>query len=84
MTGMGKIIRLSLANIKKHKFEAVSMALLVMMCILLSGSSLSSSVGIKAIFQNVMEKTGSYENFVLILEKNYDKEYLNILKEYPR
>lgn len=84
MTAMGKIIRFSLANIKKHKFEAVSLTLLVMMCMLLIGSSLSSSVGIKAIFQNVMEKTGSYENFILILEKNYDKEYLNILKEYPQ
>ena len=37
MTAMGKIIRFSLANIKKHKFEAVSLTLLVMMCMLLIG-----------------------------------------------
>mgnify|MGYP003447296956 FL=1 len=75
---MEKILRLSFANIKKHKFESVSLAVLIMVCMLLIGSSLASTVGIKDIFSNVMEKTGSYENFILMLEKNYDKEYINI------
>jgi len=35
VTAMRKIIRFSLANIKKHKFEAVSLTLLVMMCMLM-------------------------------------------------
>lgn len=81
---MEKILRLSFANIKKHKFESVSLAVLIMVCMLLIGSSLASAVGIKDIFSNVMEKTGSYENFILMLEKNYDKEYINILKDYPQ
>lgn len=81
---MEKILRLSFANIKKHKFESVSLAVLIMVCMLLIGSSLASTVGIKDIFSNVMEKTGSYENFILMLEKNYDKEYINILRDYPQ
>ena len=81
---MGKITRLSLANIKKHKFEFISLLTLVMVCMLLVGSSLGAIVGIRNIFPNVMEKTGSYENYIFILEKNYNKEYENILKPHPR
>ncbi|MBR3901622.1 MAG: FtsX-like permease family protein [Ruminococcus sp.] len=80
---MGKITRLSLANIKKHKFEFISLLTLVMVCMLLVGSSLGAIWGIRNIFPNVMEKTGSYENYIFILEKNYNKEYENILKQHP-
>lgn len=79
---MKKIVRLSLANIRKHKLEFISLLTLVTMCMLLVGTSMGAIVGIRQIFPNLMEKTGSYENFILILEKNYDNEFENILKEY--
>jgi len=80
---MEKIIRLSLANIRKHKFEFVSLMILVMMCVLLIGSALSAVLGAFKIFPDAMKNTGSYENFISILKKDYDKEFENIMREHP-
>ena len=81
---MEKIVRLSWANIRKHKIESVSLVILVMLCMLLAGSALSGSIGIKTIFPQLMEQTGSYENYALIDDKAYDKEYENILRRDSR
>ena len=81
---MEKIVRLSWANIRKHKIESVSLVILVTLCMLLAGSSLSGSIGIKTIFPHLMEQTGSYENYILIEDKAYDKEYEEILRKDSR
>ena len=81
---MEKITRLSFANIRKHKLETAALLLLVMLCMLLLGSSLGSTLGIGTIFPQTAEHTQSYENFMLIQEKVYDKEYLHIMEEDER
>ena len=81
---MEKIIRLSWANIRKHRIETVSLVILVMLCMLLAGSSFSGSIGIKTIFPQLMEQTRSYENYILIDDKAYDKEYEEILRKDSR
>ena len=81
---MEKIVRLSWANIRKHKIESVSLVILVMLCMLLAGSSLSGSFGIRTIFPHLMEQTGSFENYMLLEDKAYDKEYEEILRKDSR
>ena len=81
VSGMEKIMRLSVANLKKHKLETASMFLLVMLCMLLVGSSLSATLGIKSIFSQMMERTGSYENYIMIPSKYYVTEFQDILEE---
>ena len=76
---MKKILRLSMANIKKHKLESAALSLLVMLCMLLLGSSLGASIAIRSIFPQVVERTQSYQNILLILEKAYDPELQRIL-----
>ena len=79
VSGINKILRLSTANIKKHKLESAALALLVMLCMLLLGSSLGASIAIRSIFPQVVAHTQSYQNFILFLEKTYDPELQQIL-----
>lgn len=81
---MNKIIRLSVFNIKKHKLEAFSLTILIMFCMMLLGSSLSSCKSIKTIFPDIMKKTESWENYFMMYEKEYDKEFINILHDDER
>ena len=68
---MNKIVRLSWANIKKHKLESIALMILVMLCMMLCASALGGIIGLKNIFPNMMKNTGSYENYVLINEKDF-------------
>ena len=81
---MNKIIRLSWANIKKHKLESIALLILVTLCMMLMGSSLAGIKGIKNIFPYVMENTESYENFLILSDKYYDNEFESILGEDER
>lgn len=76
---MNKIVRLSWANIKKHKLESTALVVLVMLCVMLAGSALNGISGIKNIFPALMKNTGSFENYILILDKNYENEFEDIL-----
>ena len=75
VTVMNKIVRLSWANIKKHKLEAVALMILVMLCMMLMGSALASFGGIKEIFPYTMKSTESFQNYLLMTENAYDEEY---------
>lgn len=81
---MGKIVRLSWANIKKHKLETAALVILIALCMLLMSSSLEGIKGLKTIFPNMMKNTESYENYMLVTESSYDKEYENILSSDER
>lgn len=81
---MEKIIRLSWANIRKHKMETVSLLVLVMLCMLLMGSALAGIAGIREIFPQLMEHTGGYENYMLIATKDYDNEFETIMRNDDR
>jgi ABC-type antimicrobial peptide transport system permease subunit len=51
---------------------------------LLISSSLEGIYGVKTIFPNMMKNTESYENYCLIEDSAYDKEYENILSSDER
>ena len=84
VTVMNKIVRLSWANIKKHKLEAVALMILVMLCMMLMGSALASFGGIKEIFPYTMKSTESFQNYLLMTENAYDEEYEDIIREDER
>ncbi len=81
---MKKIIRLSMANIKKHKKESLLLMVLIVLCISLLSSSLSAVVGIKKITPCMVEESGCYKNFVYINQENYSDRYLAFLEEDSR
>lgn len=81
---MEKIFRLSMANLKKHKLETVSLFLLILLCMLLLGSALGAMVGIKSIFPQIVQHTQSFENFIMVQEKVYDPEFKHIIEEDER
>lgn len=78
---MGKITRLSLNNIKKHKLEAFSLGLLIMFCMFLLGSSLAAFPSVKTIFSDMMATTDAWENFMLFKDRDYNEQFRTILEE---
>ena len=81
---MYKIIRLSKANIKRHKKESFLLGLLVMMCAILFASSLSSFSVIKKIIPKMVEESGCYKNFIDIDQKIYSDQLLSFMDEDAR
>ena len=63
---MEKILRLSWANIRKHKLETAALVVLVTLCMLLMSSALEGIKGAKSIFPHLMEHTCRYENHIFI------------------
>lgn len=78
---MNKVIRLSVCNLKKHKLEAVFLAVLIMICTLLLGSSLASSSSINRIFPDMMERTGCWENMIVMPRQHFNQHYIDLLLE---
>ncbi|MBR4758621.1 MAG: hypothetical protein IK078_00535, partial [Lachnospiraceae bacterium] len=78
---MKKIIRLSFANIKKHKKESVLLMILTLLCITLLASSVSSMLGIKKITPAMVEGSGCFQNFIYFNQEYYADKYLSFLEE---
>ena len=78
---MNKIIRLSRANIRKHKTELLLTAVLVMVCMLMLGSSISGSRSVNDLFYKTMERTDSLENFLFATSQNVDDTLVNYILE---
>ncbi|MBR4224605.1 MAG: FtsX-like permease family protein [Oscillospiraceae bacterium] len=81
---MYKILRLSAANIKKHKIETVSLVLLAMFCMLLITSAVTSEMSIAKIYSYTLESTKSKQNYLMIPHDMYDDHYVDILREDSR
>ena len=81
---MKKILRLSFANLKKHKKESVLLAVLVIFCMTLLASSVSSISGIKRITPVMVRESGCFTNFADIRQEYYSDRYLTFLEEDPR
>ena len=76
-----KILRLSFANIKKHKKESILFMILITFGIILFAASFSSVLGIKQITPKMVEESGCFQNFVYIRQDNYSDIYLEFLKD---
>ena len=80
---MKKILRLSFANIKKHKKESVLLAVLIIFCITLLASSVSSISGIKRITPAMVKESGCFTNLADIRQEYYSDRYLAFFEEDP-
>ena len=80
---MKKILRLSFANIKKHKKESVLFMILITLGIVLLSASVSAVSGIKKITPRMVVESGCYKNFVQIRQVHYTDRYLEFLKDDP-
>lgn len=78
-----KIIRLSIANIKKHKKESILLGILIAFCTILFAAALSAFSGIKKITPDMAEKTGCFRNFVTINQKDYSSSFLAYFEGNP-
>ena len=76
-----KILRLSFANIKKHRKESILFMILITFGIILFAASVSSVLGIKQITPKMVEESGCFKNFVYIKQDNYSDIYLEFLKD---
>ena len=76
-----KILRLSFANIKKHRKESILFMILITFGIILLAASVSSVLGIKQITPKMVEESGCFKDFVYIKQDNYSDIYLEFLKE---
>ena len=78
-----RILRLSFANIKKHKKETILFMILITLGIVLFAASVSSVFGIKKITPRMVEESDCFKNFVYITQDRYSDIYLEFLKENP-
>ncbi|MCR5251398.1 MAG: ABC transporter permease [Lachnospiraceae bacterium] len=80
---MKKILRLSFANIKKHKKESILFLILITLGVVLLSSAVSAVTGIKTIMPQMVEESACYKNFVSIRQDHYSDRYLEFLKGNP-
>jgi ABC-type antimicrobial peptide transport system permease subunit len=81
---MNKILRLSLANIKKHKKESILLMILIVMGTSLLSASVSTLIGIRNITPSQVESSGCFENHVYFYQDKYSDRYLEFLNNDPR
>ena len=81
---MNKIIRLSFANIRKHKKESVLLVILILLCVTLLSASVSSMLGIRGIMPAMVKESGCFQNFVYFDQEYYSDKYISFLEEDER
>lgn len=78
---MKKILRLSFANIKKHKKESVLFLILITLGMVLLSAAVSAVTGIGKITPRMVEESGCYKNLVSIRQEHYSDRYLEFLED---
>lgn len=81
---MNKILRLSLANVKKHGKESILLTILIFLCITLLSSAVSALKGVKRVMPGMVENSGCYKNFIYVNQDKYSDRYLAFLESDPR
>ena len=84
---MMKILRLSSANIRKHKTESVLLSILVMLCVLFLGSSVSGARNIQGMFPELEKRTNAWNAKFCTMEddmRGREKEILQIFENDER
>lgn len=84
MRTMNKIMRLALANIRRHKTESVLLAVLVMLSMALLGGAFSAEKNVRRMFPEMAERTGFYQNTLMLAEDENTDRALAILKDDER
>ena len=81
---MNKIMRLALANLRRHKKESVLLGILIMLCMALLSAALLAEKNIKRMYPDLTERTGAWHNRINMVEQEYDADCLRILRADDR
>lgn len=81
---MNKIIRLSVAKLKKNKRDSILTVILAMICTILLASSVSSLAGIGKMVPKIVEDTGCYRNMASFDQAVYTNEFLKFIEDDDR
>lgn len=81
---MEKIMRLALANLRRHKTESVMLGILVMLCTGLLAGAFCAERNVRRMFPEMAERTGFYHNQISIAEEEDAVRGLEILKQDSR
>lgn len=78
---MEKILRLSRKNLKRNKWEALILSFLIMLCMMLLSSSVSSGFGIKNINDDVIKNTNCHDAYMLVFNKSLKTSMLDFFQK---
>ena len=81
---MERILRLSLANIKKHKKQTALLAVLIMFCMTITASAAAGWIDVIEIFPTVADQIAVHKNVLYISDDFFDNSFVDILREDER
>lgn len=81
---MEKILRLSFANIKKHKKQTILLTLLIVFCMAITSAAMAGSVDMTSIFPRVADEYAVHKNALYIKEDYYNDSFIQLLREDER
>ena len=81
---MNKILRLSFANIKKHKKQTLLLMLLIVFCMAIMASAISGSFDMKSIFPRAADEYAVHKNMILVKDEIYSDRVISLRREDER
>ena len=81
---MEKILRLSFANIKKHKKQTILLTLLIVFCMAVTSAAAAGSIDMTSIFPRVADEYAVHKNALYIKEDYYNDSFIRLLREDER
>ena len=81
---MEKILRLSFANMKKHKKQTILLTLLIVFCMAVTSAAAAGSIDMTGIFSRVAEEYAVHKNALYIKEDYYNDSFIRLLREDER
>ena len=81
---MEKILRLSFANIKKHKKQTILLTLLIVFCMAVTSAAAAGSIDMTGIFARVADAYAVHKNALYIKEDYYNDSFIRLLHEDER
>ena len=81
---MEKILRLSFANIKKHKKQTILLTLLIVFCMAVTSAAAAGSIDMTGIFARVADAYAVHKNALYIKEDYYNDSFIRLLREDER
>lgn len=81
---MEKILRLSFANMKKHKKQTILLTLLIVLCMAITSAAIAGSIDMTSIFPRVADEYAVHKNALYIKEDYYSDSFIRLLREDER
>ena len=81
---MEKILRLSFANIRKHRKQTILLTLLIVFCMAVTSAAAAGSIDMTGIFTRVADEYAVHKNALYIKEDYYNDSFLRLLREDER